>query len=215
MKSPTTNIPRCGRRSLARKSLSTLNVCTIRLSSLLSYQSQCIRIFCDQRKGQGDDVPLQSQNVMRSNCTYYLKQGITSKSYAQTLVLTRVTIDGTDLHSDLLTITLTSLTSSRRRRSFDHGEWYDHHHGVTNKLGYQYESYDYSHVPTMPELYKDRMIMDSRMGFSGFSKKEVDEGDLLALWAEENKVKDGAKKEVRSPTHSTSILVNYYILRRC
>jgi hypothetical protein len=67
----------------------------------------------------------------------------------------------------------------------------------------------------MPELYKDRMIMDSRMGFSGFSKKEVDEGDLLALWAEENKVKDGAKKEVRSPTHSTSILVNYYILRRC
>ncbi len=48
----------------------------------------------------------------------------------------------------------------------------------------------------MSELYKDRMIMDSRMGFSGFVKKEIKEGDLLELWAEENKAKDGAKNEV-------------------
>jgi hypothetical protein len=107
----------------------------------------------------------------------------------------------THLLTHLLTHSLTYLltcllTHSRSRRSFDYGEDYDHHRGVTRKLGYQYENYDYTHVPTMSELYKDRMIMDSRMAFSGFVKKEVKEVDLLALWAEENKAKEEGKNEV-------------------
>ena len=36
------------------------------------------------------------------------------------------------------------------------------------------------------------------MGFSGFVKKEIKEGDLLELWAEEKKAKDGGKSEVAS-----------------
>ena len=122
----------------------------------------------------------------------------------------------THLLTHLLTYSLTYLltyllTHSRSRRSFDYGEDYDHHRGVTRKLGYQYENYDYTHVPTMSELYKDRMIMDSRMGFSGFVKKEVKEVDLLALWAEENKAKEEGKNEVvlYLLTHSLTYLLTH------
>ena len=73
----------------------------------------------------------------------------------------------------------------RTRRSFDLGEEMDMLSGdINEKLGYIFV--DQWKVNNRNDINKESMFMQTRMAFSGFTKKEVDEGNLLAQWAIES-----------------------------
>jgi len=73
----------------------------------------------------------------------------------------------------------------RVRRSFDLGEEMDLISGdINGKLGYTFV--DGWKVSNRNDFHKESMLMQTRMAFSGFAKKDLDESDLLAQWTMES-----------------------------
>lgn len=74
-----------------------------------------------------------------------------------------------------------------RRRSFDFGEEKDAREGITRTLGYEFE--EPYRLPTMADIRRDGVLIDSRMVLAGFDEDE-NIASALAARKQFNKVED-------------------------